>query len=1074
MNEDILVQQTTADYFCNNLKWDSVYAYNDETFGPDSLLGRESDQEVVLVRDLREAITRLNDNLPEVAVEQAIDILTEIKSSQSIIDANREMYQLIRDGVPVKFRNENGEEISDRVKVIDFEDTTRNRFLIVREMWVQGEVYRRRPDIIGFVNGLPLLFIECKNVHKNLRDAYEQNYKDYRDVIPHIFTHNAVIMLANGIDAKIGSISSEYGHFYDWKRLAEEERGVVDMETLLKGVCSRVNFLDIFENFTMFDTSLGKLIKILARNHQFLGVNRTLDQVVHKDEHQGKLGVFWHTQGSGKSYSMVFLTKKIHRKLGANYTFLICTDREDLDKQIYNTFAGCGLVNNDIDQCRPASGRELITMLEEHKKYVFTLVQKFNQEIPAGTSITERNDIIVITDEAHRSQYGQFALNMRNAMPKASFLGFTGTPLFTNDEITKQVFGEYVSTYDFKRAIEDNATVPLFFDARGERLSVVTDDINEKMAEALDEFDISDVDMQQRLERDLQREYHILTAEQRLQTVARDFVDHYSTNWETGKAMFVCIDKITAVRMYDMAKKLWAEKIDSLLHELERLTGADLVDPDEIEYRQRQLVWMKETQMAVVISEEQNEVARFRNWNIDIVPHRQLLKKGFVQSDGKSLDVESAFKKDEHPFRVAFVCAMWLTGFDVPSLATLYLDKPLKAHTLMQAIARANRVKEGKNNGLIVDYIGILKNLRQALATYAGTQDGGHGGGGIDVDPGKSAEELLVELKESIGGVKTFFGETEAVFSDIHNKTGFERNGAIAVCKNVVNLNDTTRKHFEIMARDVFKKFKSCLTLQGVHEYRNDYKAINLIYKSLENDRERADISAIIQRLHLVADQSVEVTLNKDNKERIFDISKIDFDRLRKEFEAQPHKNTVVQDLKTAIEQRLHILMSRNPMRADYQKRYEEIVKEYNEEQDSSNIERTFNALTEYVRSLNHEETRATREGVDEETLTVLDLLVKKQMSEDDVIKIKKVADGLLEHVKNRIREYHNWKEQEGSRDSIKQTIRDYLYADATGLPITNYSEGDVVKLADDVYKHVYRVYPSIPSPFYQSFSKSH
>lgn len=1068
MNEDILVQQTTADYLQNPLGWDSIYAYNNEDFGPSSLLGRLSEREVVLVRYLKAALEKLNPQLPADTVMEVVSVLIEIKSSQSIIEANREKYQLVRDGVPVKYRNEAGEEVFDRARVIDFDDVSNNHFLAVREMWVQGEVYRRRPDIIGFVNGLPLLFIECKNVHKNLRDAYEQNYKDYCDVIPHIFAHNAVVMLANGIDAKIGSISSEYGHFYDWKRLAENDRGVVDMETLLKGICSKSNFLDLFENFTLFDTSLGKLIKILARNHQFLGVNQTLDKVERKDELGGKLGVFWHTQGSGKSYSMVFLTQKIHRKLGANYTFLICTDRDDLDKQIYTTFAGCGLVNNDIDQCLPASGRDLINMLAEQKKYVFTLVQKFNQEIPAGQAITNRNDIIVITDEAHRSQYGQLALNMRNAMPNASFLGFTGTPLFTDDEITKQVFGEYVSTYDFQRAIEDKATVPLFFDARGERLNVATNDINERIAEALEEFEITDIDTQQRLERDLQREYHILTAEHRLQTIARDFVDHYSTNWETGKAMFVCIDKITTVRMLNYVKQYWAEKINALAYELRKLQDDEASDTEETDYRKKQLAWMRETLMATVISEEQNEVAKFRAWDIDIVPHRKLLREGFQQADGKNITLESAFKKDEHPFRVAFVCAMWLTGFDVPSLATLYLDKPLKAHTLMQAIARANRVKEGKNNGLIVDYVGILKNLRQALATYAGRQDAGHGGEGVDVNPGKSAEELLVELDEAIVGVKDYFGSTSAIFEDIHTKIGFERNKAIADCKNVVNENDATRKRFEIMARDIFKKFKACLTLPGVHLYRNDYKAINLIYKSLQNDREQVDISSIIQRLHKVADETIEVTLSGDTKERIFDISKIDFDLLRSEFEAQPYKNTVVQDLKSAIEQRLHTLMSRNPLRADFQKRYEEIVKTYNEEKDSSNIERTFNALTEYLKTLSEEELRATRVGVDEETLVVLDLLKKEQMTTEDANQVKKVAEGLLEHVKSRIREYHNWKEQEGSRDSIKQTIRDYLYDDKTGLPVAEYTDDEVVKLAEEIYRHVYRVYPRVPSPYYQ------
>ena len=497
------------------------------------------------------------------------------------------------------------------------------------------------------------------------------------------------------------------------------------METLLKGVCDRRNFMDLLENFIVFDDSSGEIRKILARNHQFLGVNRAIEAVQDRKAREGRLGVFWHTQGAGKSYSMVMFTRKVHRKLGGNFTFLVLTDREDLDTQIYKTFAGSGVVDHDRDPCRATSGVHLSQLLGEHKSHVFTLIQKFNKDVDPEEGYTKRDDIVVITDEAHRTQYGTLALNLRNALPNASYIGFTGTPLFKDDEITRRVFGEYVSTYDFQRAVEDNATVPLYYDARGDKLGVAIGDLNERIAEKLEEFETDDIDVEQRLEQELKRDYHIITSGKRLDQVARDFVRHYSKAWETGKAMLVCIDKVTCVRMHGLIGKYWDERITELEVEISKTN-----DEQEEIYLRRQVGWMRETRTVVVVSEEQGEVDKFRKWDLDIIPHRTLIKEGIElpvamrqRPEFRSMQrmpLDEAFKEAEHPFRVAIVCAMWLTGFDVPSLSTLYLDKPLKAHTLMQAIARANRVSEGKNNGLIVDYSGILKHLRQALATFAG------------------------------------------------------------------------------------------------------------------------------------------------------------------------------------------------------------------------------------------------------------------------------------------------------------------------------------------------------------------
>jgi type I restriction enzyme, R subunit len=1066
--EDTLVQQTTADYLEQQLGWRSVLAWNNEDFGPSSLLGRDSDREVVLTRTLRVKLRALNPGLPDAAYDEAVRQITATVASQTLVATNREKYALIRDGVQITFRNDKGERDRQRLRLFDFESPDNNDFLCVRELWVRGDLYRRRADIIGFVNGLPLLFIECKNLQKNLKAAFEQNFSDYRDTIPHLFHHNALVMFGNGEQAKIGSITSRWEHFNEWKRLAEDAPGAVDMETLLKGVCDRRNFLDLVENFILFDESAGEPKKIIARNHQFLGVNRAISSVQERKARLGKLGVFWHTQGSGKSYSMVMFTRKVHRKLGGNFTFLVLTDRDDLDTQIYKTFTHCGVVSEQ-EQCRAASGHHLNELLTRHKAYVFSLIQKFNKKVEPEQPYSERDDIIVITDEAHRTQYGTLALNLRNALPNASYIGFTGTPLFMDDEITRRVFGEYVSTYDFQRAVDDNATVPLYYDARGEKLGVAIGDLNARIAEKLEALETDNIDVEQRLEQELKRDYHIITADKRLDQVARDFVRHYSTAWETGKAMLVCIDKVTCVRMHKLIGFYW----DARIRELEKALAAIKDEQDEL-FRQRQLAWMRETRMAVVVSEDQGEVARFNKWDLDIIPHRKLMKEGIDLPESmrgrpeyrnlQTMTLDAAFKAPEHPLRVAVVCAMWLTGFDVPSLATLYLDKPLKAHTLMQAIARANRVAEGKNNGLIVDYCGILKNLRKALATFAGTKPEGEGG---ETDPARPEEELLADLAETIALIRSFLADRQASLDAVIQKTGFERNAAIVACKEAANENDESRKRFEVMCREVFKKFKACINVTGISAHRADRDATNIVYKSLQQDREQADIADIIRQLHEVVDKAIGIKdSGPESTTGTYDISKIDFDRLRGEFERSPTKRTTVQNLKTAIEQRLQRLLRQNPLRTDFQRHYEEIVAEYNREKDRVTIEKTFEALLQIIGGMDDEENRAVREGLDEESLAVFDLLKKPDLTPGEIKRIKAVAVDLLETLKTEKLRIDHWRDREATRDAVHVAIMNFLYSDETGLPET-YSEEDVRDKTEAIFVHVFRAYPTVPSPCY-------
>ena len=1052
MTEDKLVQKTVASYFQDNLKWESVYAYHAEVFGIEGTLGRRSDREVVLERYLRQALVKLNPGLPADAYEEAVRKIAEASSSKSLLQINQEKYDLFKNGVEVAFRNARGQVEGRRLKVFDFQTATNNHFLVVRELWVRGSLYHRRPDIIGFVNGIPLLFIELKNVHKDIRRAYDGNFSDYRDTIPHIFHHNAIVVLSNGDDAKVGTLASKYEHFHEWKRLTEDKPGVVNMETLLKGMCSKENFMDLFENFILFDDSTGKLIKILARNHQFLGVNKAVEAVRQRADRQGQLGVFWHTQGSGKSYSMVLFAQKVHRKVEGNFTFLVVTDRDDLDGQIYKTFVGAGAVKDE--RYRAASGQHLRQLLTADHPYVFAMIHKFNQDIQPDKPYTVRNDIIVMSDEAHRTQYGRLALNMRNALPNAHYIGFTGTPLFKNDEITKRIFGDYLSTYDFQRAVDDGATVPLYYDSRGENLGITTEEINERIAAKLEETEL-DTDQQARLEKELSREYHIMTAEKRLEAIGQDFVDHYTTRWESGKAMLVCIDKITAVRMYNLIHAFWQRRVLTAEKNVNQAK-----DEQEMTFRRRQLAWLQETEIAVVISEEQGEVQKFNNWDLDIKPHREKMKVGYETGDGKRLDMETAFKRSDHPFRVAIVCAMWLTGFDVPSLATLYLDKPLKAHTLMQTIARANRVYEGKNNGLIVDYCGILKQLRQALATFATV--GGDDGNGGEVVPVKPDEELLAELAEAIHLVRSYLIELGTSLSLVTTKTGFDKIAAIKEVKEAINRNDETRKRYEVQAREVFKKFKACLTIKDVNRHKDAHAAIDIIYKKLQEDRDKADIDAIIRELHRIVDEAIQPVGTREEPSKLYDISHIDFDLLRQEFKKIKHKNTTVQSLKAALEQRLQQMMQQNPLRIDYYNKYQRIIEDYNKEKDQATIEATFEAIMKFCADLSEEQQRGMREGLDEENLALFDLLVTdKKLTPKQRNQIKEVGKELLHRLKAEKLRVDNWRDKEATKADVKTFIYDFLYDDRTGLPADSFTDEDVQVKAWMVYEHVYSQYES-------------
>ena len=1035
-SENVLVQNSAGNVLEQKLGWDVVFAYNQEVLGEDGTLGRKSYKEIVLTRYLKKALFDNNEWMTDEYAESAIKTLCAYTASASLIQINEEKYKMFREGIRVKVKKPDGTFENRKAKVFNFNEPEKNHFLAVKEMKIHGELYRRRTDIVGFVNGIPLLFIELKKQNVDIKNAYDCNYTDYLDTIPQLFHFNAFLMLSNGLSAKVGTLGSKYEFFHEWKRLKEEDEGSVELETMLLGICNKSNFMDLFENFILFDHSDGRTVKILARNHQYLGVNEAVESYKQRKLKDGKLGVFWHTQGSGKSYSMVFFAQKVRRKFEGSPTFLVLTDREELNKQISDLFENCGCLSAKASEYMPNSGEKLYEMLKGNPSFVFSLIHKFNKS--DVEPIYPDHDIIIMSDEAHRTQNGIYADNMCKYLPEASRLGFTGTPLFKYDNITERTFGTYVSVYDFKRAVDDGATVPLYYENRSDMLEITNPEINDELLDAVEAADL-DVNAQAKLELELAKDIHIITSEPRLDEIAKDFVEHYTDLWTTGKSMFVCVNKVTCVRMYNLVEKYWTEKISSLENEKKKATQ------QEAQELSRKISWMKETEMAVVVSQEQNEIQTFNNWGLDITPHRRKMET-------RELDKE--FRDSDNPFRVVFVCAMWLTGFDVKCLSTIYLDKPLKAHTLMQTIARANRVCDGKSNGLIVDYIGVVKALRQALADYTK----GRGGKGGD-DPAPDKDQLIKKIIDTIISIDAYMKEYDFDLSELINATDFEKLALVQTGANAMCTTDEVKKRFEIQARELFKAFKYITSKDvndGVIQAKN---AISAIYEQMQEKRRHSDNSALMAQINNIVSGYVTVDKNDgDADSKRFDISKIDFDKLQKEFEKAKNRNLLFKDLQDLVEERLKKMLASNPLRIDYYERYQAIVEEYNNDNKKDEIKIIFANLIELVNQLDDEQKRYVKEGFDsDEELTMFDLLMKDSLTKEKIKQVKALSKELLAKVKGRIHELDHWRDKEETQSIVSVMIRDLLWQ---FLPEC-YDDNSIANYRQQIYEYVYSAYPA-------------
>jgi type I restriction enzyme R subunit len=588
----------------------------------------------------------------------------------------------------------------------------------------------------------------------------------------------------------------------------------------------------------------------------------------------------------------------------------------------------------------------------------------------------------------------------------------------------------------------DNATLPLRYLNRGEKLDIQNPELDERMAELIENEDL-DEDQRKKLEREFKRDYPILTSEKRLNDIAKDLVWHFNERGYQGKAMFVALDKPTAVRMYDLVMKYWPVYVDELN---ERVKNAE--DQQEELQLKRKLKRVKETEVCVVVSSEQNEVDKFRKMNLEIAPHR----KKIVERD-----LEKEFKDEDNPFRFAIVCAMWITGFDAPCVSTVYIDKPIKGHTLMQTIARANRVYDDeKENGLIVDYGNVYKQLEKAYSVYGeGGSGGGPGGSGGCESPVKNLALLANELKESIRATKGYLKELGFNLSDLIKAKPIEKLSKIDEVTEIVTLNESTRAKFEIMARDVFRKYKALYPEDEIKPFIKQFNAIEAIYGALNQKVNTADITAIMMQLQAVVNDSVTVTERKVSEDLFIDLGNLDFDKLKAAFSKIKRKNTMVFELQKAIDRKLKQMIKENPLRLQFYEKYREIIEEYNNGKDITATKKAFDDLTDFVNNLTKEDNRAMRENLNNETLAIFDLLKKDTLTDKEREEVKNVAKKTLSALKEEKLKVERWRESTQLRAQVKITIHDTLL----WLPKEPYSDSEVDEKSDAVYQHIFTNY---------------
>ena len=984
---------------------------------------RQSKKDCILPVVLKESLYRINTSISHDIIDNEIKKLMLDFSDADLIDTNYKLYKKLRDNIKVRFRK-NSKDDFDFVKLIDFENPKNNTFTAVSQMWIQGRYNYRRPDVLIFVNGLPLVFIEIKNSIVKVEEAYNKNLKSYIQDIPNLFAFNQICVLTNGLETKMGAFNSTFDYYFEW--LKESEKDKIDRKKIInegtsvkffiKGLLKKDKLIDYIENFILFE---NKRVKILAKNHQFMGVNNLMKSFDNRKKLKGKLGVFWHTQGSGKSYSMVMFARKVKRKTHGNFTFLIVTDRDDLDTQIHKNFARTEVILNE-DETQPKDSEQLRTFLRQNKEFIFTLIHKFRYDKTKKYPIlSTRDDIIVLVDEAHRTQYKDLAENMRTGLPNANFIAFTGTPLLGSKRLTNQWFGDYVSEYNFAQSVADGSTVPLFYSRRVPEVGLQNNFLDDDIVEIIEEEGLNEAESKL-LENSQSKILEVIKRESRLDKIAKDIAHHFPRRGFLGKGMVVSVDKFTAVKMYDKVKYYWTKEKQDIIKQRNLAESKD--KRDELT---KIINYMDSVEMAVVISDDGND-DRFAKQGLDIQKHRD--RMNYIDPEGR--DIEDQFKDPNNKLQLVFVCAMWLTGFDVKNLSTLYLDKPMKSHTLMQAIARANRVYPNKPCGIIVDYVNVFKFMREALKDYALTEDK------TDLMPVKDIDKLLDNLDLSIKETSSFLKSLNIDLDKIIEETDIlERLEILRKAYNTIIEKDADKEKFKVLSNTMINLYEASKPEVFEKGWENEkfppIKYINdLFYNTIDDqkiDRARHKMQQILDN-SVVAEDAVNENEHVIKGSKVIDLTKLDVSDIKKRIKETPYKAVEIDDLRDFVEELLEQMINKNRTRIKFSERYKGIIDRYNA--GGTENEDYYEQLLKLIEDLQKEQERPSLEGLTESELEIYDLLIKgKKLTKAEEQKVKLAAKNLF---KKLVKEKKSllvvdWYKDERTISMVKSAIQDSL-----------------------------------------------
>jgi len=981
--------------------------------------GRSSKRQCILPDILKESLYKINSNIPRDKIDDEIIKLSKDFTETDIVDSNYKLYKKIRESVKITI-NRNNKEDFDFIKLIDFENPNNNTFTAVSQMWIQGKYNYRRPDVLIFVNGLPLVFIEVKNSIVKVEEAYNKNFKSYIKDVPNLFSFNQICVLSNGLETRIGAFNASYDYFFEWFKESEDEKldrqkiseDGVSIDYFINGLLKKEKLIDYIENFILFE---NQRVKLIAKNHQYLGVNSLMESFNRKEELKGKLGVFWHTQGSGKSYSMVMFTRKVKRKINGNFTFLIITDRDDLDTQIHKNFVRTEVIGNQ-DETQPKDSEQLRKFLGLNKEFIFTLIHKFRYDKTKKYPVlSTRNDIIVLVDEAHRTQYKELAENMRTGLPNGNFVAFTGTPLLGSKRLTNQWFGDYVSEYDFAQSVEDGSTVPLFYSRRVPEVALQNNFLDDDIVDIIEDENLNDTETRL-LENSSSRILEVIKREDRLEKIAKDIAYHFPRRGFLGKGMVISVDKYTVVKMYNKVQYYWQLEKQKFI--IERNKAASKEERDRITGI---INYMNDVEMAVVAE-------KFAKAGLDISIHRTRINQ--IDSEGK--DIEDQFKDPNNKLQLVFICAMWLTGFDVPNLSTLYLDKPMKSHTLMQAIARANRVYPKKSCGIIVDYVNVFKFMRQALSDYA-TGDGGN------EMPVKDIEQLITNLDETIDQIDGFLNKIGIDLEDIISENStFDQLEYLRQALNKIVEHDDDKNKFRVLSNTMINLYEASkpeiFEINWIHEKFAPINYINGLFFNLIDDEK---VNRARNRMQRILDTSVTSSDATDQNEyiikgtKVIDLTKLDVSDVKKRLMEAPYKAIEVDDLKEFIDKALVQMINKNQGRIKFSERYRSIIDRYNA--GGTDNEDYYEQLLQLMEDLKKEQERPSLEGLTEEELEIYDLLIKdKKLTQSEEQKVKLAAKNLLSKLlqnKNDLLVV-DWYKDERTTSKVRTAILDSLDVD--------------------------------------------